>query len=941
MYVDAIYSKKHKEIFVVERDEHGKRVFKKYPAKHVFYYSDPKGQYTTIFGTKVSKYETSDEVKFKKELSAIRDGKRIYESDINPIFRCLEDNYAGAEGPELHIGIFDIEVNFNPEQGFSSPENPYAEINAISLHQSWCDELLTFVLKPDTMTEAQSHEVVRKFSNVTLCKTEKELLKLFLDAIEDVDVLSGWNCISKNEFVYLENKIKKLGDITQHDDSKIIAWHDSDLKRKNILTLVTGQSIDISDEHVIPVCFKPKRSYKYPNTLLNTQIEKNVKEIKELLPDHDIFVTVPKRKNKNTNQTYKDLLLNNLDIFLEGIDIRIDCERLQTEIYNKIKTNNFTGPYIRPGRGYAGKSQIIWRYSLLKTILDKQTLIDYIKKSSNLHIFTTPTVGFNLCIDQCISDDYLRLLGFVFTDGFYSTYDREFSICNKDHGCISKYLESINKAKEIKKRKDGCYYARFSTRNSVGFLKPLIYSGSKKHINVELLSQLSESQFLSFLSGCIDGDGSIGTNRIELCNFDNNIKNLTVLCSWNGLFTYTEKNVILIPNKGTNLELINLIKLHHSVRSRLLENIKEQREKKNSPASIIRYFEFDDHYLVRVNSILETNELIPMADIMTESHYFVCNGVKVHNSEFFDIPYIIERIKNVLGVDYAKKMCLWNEAPKLREIDKFGKTQITYDLVGRVSLDYLELFRKHSLQQYHSYRLDFIGEQEVGEKKIAYDGTLDQLFKKDFYKFIEYNQQDVALLVKIDKKNRFIDLASQVAHTNCVLLKTTLGAVALIDQAIVNEAHHRGMIVQDKPRMQQTDEMGAAGAYVADPKVGLHEEIGAVDINSLYPSVIRSLNMCTETLVGQVSQTNTKKIIADKIASGMSPADAWHGMFGSVEYNAIFDRNEKFEVCVEIGNLNDQVKKRFMSAAEAHDFIFDPANNLCISANGTIFRTDV
>ncbi|NJO60990.1 MAG: hypothetical protein HC836_22850, partial [Richelia sp. RM2_1_2] len=94
-------------------------------------------------------------------------------------------------------------------------------------------------------------------------------------------------------------------------------------------------------------------------------------------------------------------------------------------------------------------------------------------------------------------------------------------------------------------------------------------------------------------------------------------------------------------------------------------------------------------------------------------------------------------------------------------------------------------------------------------------------------------------------------------------------------------------------------------------------------------------------LIGQVSQNNTKKIIADKIASGMSPADAWHGMFGSVEYNAIFDRNEKFEVCVEIGNLNDQVKKRFMSAAEAHDFIFDPANNLCISANGTIFRTDI
>ena len=145
---------------------------------------------------------------------------------------------------------------------------------------------------------------------------------------------------------------------------------------------------------------------------------------------------------------------------------------------------------------------------------------------------------------------------------------------------------------------------------------------------------------------------------------------------------------------------------------------------------------------------------------------------------------------------------------------------------------------------------------EVGEKKTEYEGSLDQLYNKDFKKFIEYNRQDTLLLKKLDDKLQFLELANQLAHENTVLLPTVMGSVAMIEMAVMNEAHERGVVVPNKIRsnLNTVSEGQAAGAYVMNPKKGLHEWIGSIDINSLYPSTIRALNMAPETIVGQVRQ---------------------------------------------------------------------------------------
>jgi DNA polymerase elongation subunit (family B) len=168
------------------------------------------------------------------------------------------------------------------------------------------------------------------------------------------------------------------------------------------------------------------------------------------------------------------------------------------------------------------------------------------------------------------------------------------------------------------------------------------------------------------------------------------------------------------------------------------------------------------------------------------------------NSEGFDIPYTVNRVTKVLSKEDTRRFCLWNQMPKKREYEKFGKAAETYDFVGRVHLDSLELYRKYTYEERHSYRLDAIAEYELGERKTQYEGTLDQLYNNDFRTFIEYNRQDTSLLDRLDKKLKFIDLANTIAHENTVLLQTTLGAVAVTEQAIINEAHHRGMIVPSR-----------------------------------------------------------------------------------------------------------------------------------------------
>ena len=495
-YVDAYLNRDKDTINIVER-VNGKRVYKSYPTCYRFYHDDKDGQYKSIYGRPLSKFETTNSKAFQKE-KKLYEGQRLYESDLNPVFRCLEENYLDKESPDLHIALFDIEVDFDKDRGFARPDDPHQRITAITLHLSWLDSLITLCLAPKDMPFEMADQIAKKFDNTVLCETEAQLLNTFLHLIEDADILSGWN------------------------------------------------------------------------------------------------------------------------------------------------------------------------------------------------------------------------------------------------------------------------------------------------------------------------------------------------------------------------------------------------------------------------------------------------------SEGFDIPYIVNRTEMILSKDDVRRFSLWDLYPRERMFTKFGVEQQTYDFFGRVHLDYLELYRKYTYHEMHSYRLDAIGEYEIGEKKIPYEGTLDQLYNEDFEKFIAYNRQDVALLAKLDKKLKFIDLSNVLAHANTVLLQTTMGAVAVTEQAIVNESHKRNLIIPDRKYRKPHSTDAAVGAYVAKPKKGLHDWIGAIDINSLYPSVIRSLNMGPETIIGQLRPTHTEKYINDKIYNEKkSPADAWEGLFGTLEYTAVIEQDRGTNIIVDFEDGTTEE----MSGAELYAVIFQNNEDWCLSANGTIFNT--
>jgi DNA polymerase elongation subunit (family B) len=493
-FVDAYYDREDDMIRVVERDDKGQRHFKDYPARHIFYYNDPKGKFQSIKGEPLSRVSSKNVKEHRKEL-AIHSNKRLYESDINPIYRCLEDHYLNQDAPKLNVAFFDIEVDFDPERGYASPDDAFMPITAIAVYLQWMETMICLAIPPKTLSMEEAKRQVEEFSNVMLFSSEADMLDTFLDLIQDADALSGWN------------------------------------------------------------------------------------------------------------------------------------------------------------------------------------------------------------------------------------------------------------------------------------------------------------------------------------------------------------------------------------------------------------------------------------------------------SEGFDIPYTVNRVTKVLSKEDTRRFCLWDCFPKKREYEKFGKTATTYDFIGRVHIDSLELYRKYTYEERHTYRLDAIAEYELGQRKTQYEGTLDQLYNNDFKTFVEYNINDCKLLDDLDKKLKFIDLANTIAHENTVLIQTTMGAVAVTEQAIINESHRRGMIVPNRKKMEEHGETQAAGAYVAYPKKGIHEWIGSLDINSLYPSAIRALNMGPETIVGQLRQDGTKDYIAAEMAKGKSFAAAWEGIFGSLEYSAVMNKEVGREINIDWeGGGSDT-----LSAAQAYDLIFDSNQPWMISANGTIF----
>jgi len=188
--------------------------------------------------------------------------------------------------------------------------------------------------------------------------------------------------------------------------------------------------------------------------------------------------------------------------------------------------------------------------------------------------------------------------------------------------------------------------------------------------------------------------------------------------------------------------------------------------------------------------------------------------------------------------------------PRQRFVERFGSQEMVYTLYGRTHLDYLDLFKKFTFEGRTSYSLGNILSEEVGLSKLQYEGTLEQLYHDQFPRFCAYNFRDVSGMVDLDNKFKFIQLVNQMAHENTCLFENILGTVRYVETGIANRAHNvHNLIVPDK--QTNTDGERVEGALVLDPHIGLHEWLGSVDLTSLYPRTMQSLNISPEKFIGQ------------------------------------------------------------------------------------------
>jgi DNA polymerase elongation subunit (family B) len=230
--------------------------------------------------------------------------------------------------------------------------------------------------------------------------------------------------------------------------------------------------------------------------------------------------------------------------------------------------------------------------------------------------------------------------------------------------------------------------------------------------------------------------------------------------------------------------------------------------------------------------------------------YFVKNYPDVvsgWNIRFFDFPYLIKRIKKVLGNKAAKMLSPWGIL-KEKFITRNGKEDLMYDIIGVAMLDYFEVYKTFTYVNQESYRLDHIAYVELGQRKLAYDEyeSLTEFYKKDFQKFIQYNIRDVELVQKLEEKLKLIELSVALAYSAGVNFQDVFSQVRTWDVIIYNYLSKDNIVIPPKKRGRKDEQY--AGAYVKEPLVGMHEWVVSFDLNSLYPHLIMQYNISPETL---------------------------------------------------------------------------------------------
>ena len=281
------------------------------------------------------------------------------------------------------------------------------------------------------------------------------------------------------------------------------------------------------------------------------------------------------------------------------------------------------------------------------------------------------------------------------------------------------------------------------------------------------------------------------------------------------------------------------------------------------------------------------------------------------NIEFFDIPYLVNRIKLLFNDSEAKRLSPWKILGE-KIIEFRGKENQSYDPAGISVLDYYQLYRKFTFGNQESYKLDFIAQLELGEKKIDYSeyGNLLELYKNNYQKFIEYNIHDTVLVDRLDDKMKFIEQVMAMAYDAKVNYSDTMTTVRPWDVIIHNYLLEQNIVIPQIKKQHYSESI--VGGFVKEPKIGLSKWVVSFDLNSLYPHLIMQYNISPETFLQRISIPSIDNLL--KKETDYITKDEW-----SLAANGCVFRRDKqgFLPALMEKMYNDRVKyKKLMIEAK-------------------------
>lgn len=731
---------------------------------YLFVKSDKTSPFKTIKGEFVSRLEFDSISDAREYIYKYKDVKNHVVYGLTDYeFTYIHDNFPKAFDFDFSLlNVVNTDIETDSSQGFPDIDTANREINAITLAKK--GKTLTLGLKK-FVSDSENKIYIE-------CKDEETLLKLFIHYWNTKewlpDIVSGWNCVPKSQYIWGTNHIDTIENITYNlFDSNIKHKSPISKKQKCQITLCNGQNLFSSKDHKFPVIKCNKENY----TKLNLKGKKNTSEkvlmtLEEisLSTDNVFFLEVPKRKNNNPdnpNYTLEELYLAGL-IYTDG----------------SLKNKN------NPSHGYTFY----------------QSDIDFINKIK-------------------------------------SSYDCGVICGNQEKG-FSLYVK----------------YDSLKASHS------LIYNVNlMKRLNIKELSTLSYKQFMYFLSGFLDGDGCISSDgKIGLCDYNNEIQNIHMLLLWNNIFSTISGNTIRFNDNS-----IEGLVLKKSKRwDKIIHTVKLKRSS-SQKAKKIKFKELEDNYLVRIKDISFLDEECDMMDIETDTHLFITNGVRVHNCEFFDIPYIINRIKRILGDEWADKLSPFKHLQERIVRQRNGKEVKTYLISGIAIIDYFAAYKKFAMNERESYKLDYIAEFELGEKKVDYSEykSLNNLYIKNPQLYIEYNIHDAVLIEKLENKLHYIEQIVNIAYIERVNFENTLSTVKPWDITTHNWLMDNRKQVVPFFEADETNTYRIVGGFVKDPKPGLYKNVVSVDFTSLYPSLAMQYNISPDTFTKKVKPPDLEMLL--------------------------------------------------------------------------------